>query len=89
MAEKLAQDPAFSQMTQSLQQGLGGAAGRGAASTSAAPPINPNEYAHAMQGMFQNPEFMNMAQELGQKIMQVSGFHAYDCLVDAPTGSMC
>ena len=72
MAEKLAQDPAFAQMTQSLQSGMGGMGGRAPSASPGPSGMDPNVAAEAMQGMFQNPEFMTMAQDLGQKIMQVS-----------------
>ena len=82
MAEKLAQDPAFAQMTQSLQTGMGNAGPSGQHPASGVPglgSIDPNAAQEAMSGMFQNPEFMNMAQELGQKIMAgscaVAGLH--------------
>ena len=76
MAEKLAQDPAFAQMTQSLQSGMpgfGGAPPTPANDAAAGGSMDPGAAQEAFQNMFQNPEFVNMAQELGQKIMQVCG----------------
>lgn len=70
MAEQLARDPSFAQMTQSLQAGFG-RDGPGSAAAGAGPAMDPETAAQAMSGMFQNPDFMHMAQELGQKIMSV------------------
>ena len=36
-----------------------------------APPVDPSNYAEAMSGVLQNPQFMEMAEKLGQQIMQV------------------
>ena len=63
MAEQIASDPAFAQMTQALQSSLvGGNAG--------APGVDPSKYAEAMGSVLQNPNFMSMAERLGQQIMQ-------------------
>ena len=71
MAEQIAEDPAFAQLTKTLQQSLGGAAGEGSGE-GAAPraALNPQQYMNAMQGVMQNPAFMNMAEKLGQQLMQ-------------------
>ncbi|KAK9803445.1 hypothetical protein WJX73_001659 [Symbiochloris irregularis] len=63
MAEKLAQDPNFAQMSRSFESQLPGASGE-------APTVDPTTAHKAMADMFQNPDFVHMAQELGQKIMQ-------------------
>jgi hypothetical protein len=74
MAEQIAEDPAFAQLTKTLQQSLGGAAGGeggdAAAAPAAAEGLNPEQYLNAMQGVMQNPSFMNMAEKLGQQLMQ-------------------
>lgn len=71
MAEKIAQDPAFAQMTAALQQSMGGQPG--AAPEAAAGPagFDTSKYMEAMGGVLQNPQFMDMAEKLGQQIMQV------------------
>ena len=77
MAEQIAQDPSFRQMTAAMQSSMGGmmpnaaadeSTGRGAGG---APPVDPANYAEAMSGVLQNPQFMEMAEKLGQQIMQV------------------
>ncbi|KAK9868311.1 hypothetical protein WJX84_004193 [Apatococcus fuscideae] len=76
MAEQIAQDPSFRQMTAAMQSSMGGmmpnaaadeSTGRGAGG---APPVDPANYAEAMSGVLQNPQFMEMAEKLGQQIMQ-------------------
>lgn len=71
MAEQIAQDPAFAQMSSALQASLanGGEGGMGAAP--GVPPVDPENYANAMTSVLQNPQFMEMAEKLGQQIMQV------------------
>ncbi len=78
MAQQIAQDPSFQEMTQKLQESmqglLGGAAGAeggadDAAAAAASP--DPSKYFEAMNGMLSNPQFMQMAEKLGQEIMQV------------------
>jgi hypothetical protein len=74
MAEKIAQDPAFAQMTAALQQSMGGAPGGAApeAAAAAGPAgFDTSKYMEAMGGVLQNPQFMEMAEKLGQQIMQV------------------
>lgn len=70
MAEKIAQDPAFAQMTAALQQSMGGAPGAAPEAAGAAV-FDTSKYMEAMGGVLQNPRFMNMAEKLGQQIMQV------------------
>ena len=70
MAEQIAQDPAFAQMSAALQASMvnGGAEpGR----SGSVPPIDPDQYANAMSSVLQNPQFMEMAEKLGQQIMTV------------------
>jgi hypothetical protein len=84
MAEQIAQDPAFAQMTAALQASMGGAPGapgEGAGARDAAaaearqaadgPQIDPEQYASAMSSVLQNQQFMEMAEKLGQSIMLV------------------
>jgi hypothetical protein len=93
MAEQIAQDPAFAQMTKTLQEsmagmvnpGMPGGAGGGVpaadsagANAGAAPDpaisaasFDPSKYMDAMTNVLQNPQFMQMAEKLGQQIMQV------------------
>ena len=80
MAENIARDPAFAQMTAALQQSMGPGApgvpgGAGAAAgpaAAAAAAFDPSQYMEAMSGVLQNPAFMQMAEQLGSKIMQVT-----------------
>ena len=80
MAEQIAADPAFAQMTSALQDSLlgggaaaavggGGAVGGGAG---APPALDPAKYAEAMQSVMQNGQFLQMAETLGKQIMEVS-----------------
>uniref|UniRef100_A0A061S6A5 Ankyrin repeat domain-containing protein 2 n=1 Tax=Tetraselmis sp. GSL018 TaxID=582737 RepID=A0A061S6A5_9CHLO len=89
MAEQIAQDPAFSQMTKTLQESMAGLVTPGAegdvsqagtqstaseteASNSSGPQphFDPTKYMDAMTNVLQNPQFMQMAEKLGQQIMQ-------------------
>ena len=81
MAEQIAQDPAFAQMTAALQASMAG--GEGAAEEVAAerdvgpsggaqgPPMDAEKYAAALSNVLQNQNFMEMAEKLGQQIMSV------------------
>lgn len=74
-----------SQLQESMAGVMGGMGGEGAAANGAAPPgmppgmppmpdpanFDPTKYMQAMSGMFQNPQFMQMAEKLGQAIIQV------------------
>jgi hypothetical protein len=42
--------------------------------------FDPSKYMQAMSGMFQNPQFMQMAEKLGQAIIQVRLGAAVGCL---------
>ncbi|CAG9463685.1 unnamed protein product [Pedinophyceae sp. YPF-701] len=85
MAEQVAQDPAFRKITEQLQGVLGGGMGEGGPSPDAAPKGMPDpammaqmmqggegaeSYAKVMEGLFQNEQFMQMAQTIGQQLMQ-------------------
>jgi len=79
MAEQIANDPSFQGLTSQLQESmsgmLGGAPPGGEAPSLPVPdPANfdPTKYMQAMSGMFQNPQFMQMAEKLGQAIIQVA-----------------
>ena len=73
MAEQIANDPSFKEVTKTMQESFGGMMQGGGAG--AAPPdlssLDPSKYMNAMSGMFQNPSFMQMAEKLGQTIIQV------------------
>jgi hypothetical protein len=81
MAEQIANDPSFQGLTSQLQESMAGL--MGGAAPGAAPgmppagmpdPANfdPSKYMQAMSSMFQNQNFMQMAEKLGQAIIQVS-----------------
>ena len=83
MAEQIAQDPAFAQMTAALQASVAGdeAGAPSAAEKSAEAPaggpaglptMDAEKYAQAMSNVLQNQHFMEMAEKLGQQIMSVS-----------------
>eukprot|EP00983_Pelagomonas_calceolata_P051486 1142431-Pelagomonas_calceolata.AAC.15 len=82
MAEQIATDPTFKSVTETLQAQFGnmfqqqggsreggGAGGEGAAPGPEA--FDPSKYMQAMTGMFQNEEFMKMAEQLGKSIIEV------------------
>lgn len=79
MAEQIAQDPNFTQMAQAMQAGVGGVPGMpgmpgaGAGGPAGGPPagVDPAAYTSMMSGVLQNPQFVEMAEKLGQQIMQV------------------
>ena len=93
MAENIARDPAFAQMTAALQQSMGPGApgiagGAGAAGpAAAAAAFDPSQYMEAMSGVLQNPAFMQMAEQLGSKIMQVTHHHVPTLGVAGSAGS--
>ncbi|KAK9909352.1 hypothetical protein WJX75_000913 [Coccomyxa subellipsoidea] len=98
MAEQIAQDPAFAQMTAALQASMGGAPGapgEGAGARDAAaaearqaadgPQIDPEQYASAMSSVLQNQQFMEMAEKLGQSIMLDPGMASMMQTMHDPT----
>lgn len=81
MAEQIAQDPAFAQMTAALQASVAGnepvapdaeekSAGVPAGGPGL-PTMDAEKYAEAMSNVLQNQHFMEMAEKLGQQIMSV------------------
>ena len=74
MAEQIAQDPGFAQMAQAMQQNMNGAQAQGVSGIN--PPggmpagLDPAAYTNMMSGVMQNPQFVEMAEKLGQQIMQ-------------------
>ena len=82
LAEQIATDPTFKDMTEQLQKSMAGMfpGAEGAAPGAAAPPPNPEEaarnfdpsqYMTAMNSMFQNSKFLEMAEQLGKAIINV------------------
>jgi hypothetical protein len=80
LAEQIATDPTFKDMTEQLQKSMGGMFGgaEGAAPPAAANPeeaarnFDPSQYMQAMNSMFQNQKFLEMAEQLGKAIIGVS-----------------
>jgi len=68
MAAKITENPAFAEVTKTLQEQMTANAEGGGPPQM--PQIDPSKYMEAMQGIMQNPEFVNMAQRLGQQMMQ-------------------
>jgi len=66
MAEQIAKDPAFNQMAQQLQRSVQNVGDEGV------PQLDTNQYINAMQQVMQNPQFMTMAERLGNALMQAS-----------------
>jgi hypothetical protein len=64
MAEQIAKDPAFNQMAQQLQRSVQ------TVGTEGPPQLDTNQYINAMQQVMQNPQFMTMAERLGNALMQ-------------------
>jgi uncharacterized membrane protein len=65
MAEQIAKDPAFNQMAQQLQRSVQNVG------NDDVPQLDTNQYINAMQQVMQNPQFMTMAERLGNALMQV------------------
>jgi hypothetical protein len=64
MAEQIAKDPAFNQMAQQLQSSIH------SVGNDSVPQLDTNQYINAMQQVMQNPQFMTMAERLGNALMQ-------------------
>lgn len=66
LAEQIANDPAFSSMAKQLQCGVCNSSQEGL------PQLDTQEYFDAMQLIMQNPQFMTMAERLGNALIQDS-----------------
>ncbi|KAL9268797.1 Ankyrin repeat domain-containing protein [Drosera capensis] len=63
LAEQIAKDPSFNQMAEQLQKSFPGPSAEPAAP-------NAEQYLATMQQVMQNPQFMNMAERLGNALLQ-------------------
>ena len=66
LASQIAEDPAFTQMASELQKNF-----QGASAQQGIPQFDTQQYYSTMQQVMQNPQFMTMAERLGNALMQV------------------